>query len=130
MIADASRKAGSMSRRETLVKCVLWYIGASALAPLPCLLLGSLGLSFAKLCVVGLPAMLGLVLLPWVNLEPIPIVVIGHVVQIGLLVAAISVRDQAIRQKIYRVFLGLLLTDVVVALLFPFLFLMARGLGE
>jgi hypothetical protein len=74
--------------------------------------------------------MLGLVLMVWVDLKMIPVVVTGYVVQIGLAAAAIGVREHGTRRKIYLVFLSLLTIDVVAAWLFPFLFLIFRGMGE
>ena len=74
--------------------------------------------------------MLGLVLVPWLGIEPYPVVVTGYFIQIGLAATAISAREQGTRRKIYLVFLGLLIIDVSVAWLFPFVFLTVRGLGE
>ena len=121
-----------MSRTETLVKCIMWYFGHSALAPLSCLALRTWEKAVA--CVVGLPAMLLFVPAILAGLDDryaFPVVALGYCVQFGLASGAICACGAGVRHKVYLVFIGLLVIDVSVALLFPFFLflLMARG-GE
>jgi hypothetical protein len=116
---------------EVFVKCVAWYIGASMLAALPCLAFGgALRLGLAQLCVVGLPSMLGFLLVFWLDVNDLAVLVAGYLVQIGLVIAAVCARKPSTRRRVYLVFVGLLIADVIVAWVLPPLYLALRGFGE
>lgn len=117
-----------MTRTETFFKCLVWYIVAVLLAPLPCLAFGSREL--APWCMVGLPALLGLVFVMHAGPNPIPFIVIGYIVQIGLGAKAIYGHSQRVRKWCYLIFCCLLVLDVCVAWFGPILMFALHGLGE
>lgn len=81
-------------------------------------------------CVVGLPGVLGLILAFRVRFGAVLVVAIGYAVQMGLAAAAICAREPSNRHRIYLVFRGLLIIDVVVAWFLPFLYVAMLGIGE
>lgn len=142
-----------MTRGETFRKCLLWYLGGSALAPLSCLAFGGWGIAIGVVLHLAaiwllLPALLAsfFVLPPPVAVPaselgachtPIVVIaywtvayVIGFLVPIGMVLAAILLRNENARRKCYQGFLGFLIVDVVLGLFSPFLFLMIVGAGE
>ena len=52
-------RVGPITRTETFAKCVVWYIAALVLAPLPYLAFGTR--EFIPWCVIGPPSLLALV---------------------------------------------------------------------
>jgi len=142
-----------MTRRETFGKCVLWYLGASALAPLSCLAIGAWEIAIGL--VVHLPAIWLLcpalfasfyvlprpVALPASELSsyhtPVVVIafwtiayVIGYLVPIGVLLAASLSHNENTRRRCYLGFVSLLVADVGLALVSPFLYLIIIGAGE
>lgn len=59
-----------MTRTETFVKCLAWYVVAALLAPLPYLAFGEREL--VPWCMVGLPALLALLIVMHAGPNPIP----------------------------------------------------------
>jgi hypothetical protein len=130
-----SREGGS--RIEMLRKCILWYVGALAAAPLPALVFGDfLRFALAAWCVVFLPSMLGFVPLIWPSVPAavpgyLPIIVIsGYLIHMGVVSVVGCSSSQSVRRKSYLLFVTLLVIDVALAWSLPFVFLTLRGWGE
>ncbi len=117
-----------MTRTETFAKCLVWYIAALLLAPLPCFVFGSTEL--VPWCMVGLPALLALMFLVHAGPNSLPFIVIGYSVQIGLGAKAIYGHSQSVRKWCYLIFCCLLVLDVCVAWFGPILVLLIMRPGE
>jgi hypothetical protein len=117
-----------MTRTETLAKCIVWYLAALALAPLPYLVFRQWEL--VPWCTVGLPSLIALIFLIHAGPNPIPFIVIGYLVQIGLAAKAIYGREQSVRKWCYLIFCCLLVVDVYVAWFGPALVFFIMRPGE
>ena len=117
-----------MTGTETFVKCVVWYIVALVLAPLPYVVFGQREL--IPWCMIGLPSLPVLVFLMHEGPDPTPIIVVGYLVQIALVAKAVSTCEQAVRRTCYLIFCCLLVLDVCVAWIGPILFLGIMRPGE
>jgi hypothetical protein len=117
-----------LSGKTAIVKCLYWYVGSLVLPVLTCVALGELQL--ALLCIVGLPGFVGIFPALKLGLDPRPFMVMGCLVQIGLAAGAIYAREQRARNRFYLAFRCLLILNVGIALLFPFLLIMILGGGE
>lgn len=114
-----------MSRMETFTRCLVWYIAAWVLAPLPYLAFGQREL--VTWCVYGFPALPALIFMLRGGPDPVPFILIGYLLQMGLAAKAVYGREQSTRRGCYLAFLGLLILDVGVAWFGPILFLLIGG---
>ena len=121
-------KGHVMTPTETVVRCIVWYIAALVLAPLPYLALRSPEL--AGWCIIGLPSLPRLVFLMHGGPNPLPVILIGYLVQIALAVKAVTSREERIRKTCYLIFRCLIVIDVLVAWFGPILFLLVMHPGE
>jgi hypothetical protein len=64
---------------------------------------------------IGLPSLLGLIFFLGGGPNPIPIIIVGYLVQIALAAKAITAREESIRRACYLIFRCLLVLDVCVA---------------
>jgi hypothetical protein len=117
-----------MTRTETFAKCLVWYIVALLLAPLPYIVFQAW--QFIPWCMVGLPSLLALIFLIHAGPNPMPFIVIGYIVQIGLAAKAIYGHSQNVRRWCYLIFCCLLVLDVCVAWFGPICFLLIIRPGE
>jgi hypothetical protein len=117
-----------MTPTETFAKCILWFIAAVVLAPLPYFVFGPREL--APWCMVGLPSLLALIFLIHAGPNPNPVIVIGYIVQIGLAAKAIYGHSKRVRKWCYLIFVWLLVLDVCVAWFGPILFFLIVRPGE
>jgi hypothetical protein len=117
-----------MTPTETFAKCLVWYIAALLLAPLPYFVFGQREL--IPWCMVGLPSLLALIFLVHAGPNPIPFIVAGYLVQIGLAAKAIYGHSQRVRKWCYLIFCCLLVLDVCVAWFGPILALLILRPGE
>ncbi len=123
-----SAKRGGMAGPETFAKCVVWYVVALLLVPLPYILFGQREL--IPWCMIGLPSLPVLVFFMHAGPDPNAIIVIGYLVQIALAAKAASAGNVAVRRTCYLVFRCLLVLDVLVAWCGPILFLSIMRPGE
>ena len=99
-----------MTRKQTFIRCIAWYVAALLLAPLPALAIGDRGSTL--LFLVWLPS------LPWLALfgtHQTSIIVAGHIIQMAVAAIAISTRRPTVRRVCYLIFRGLLVLDVCIA---------------
>ena len=117
-----------MTQKETLARCIGWYVAALVLAPLPYIAFGEREL--VSWCVICLPSLLGAIFFMHGGPDPTPIIVMGYLVQIGLAAKAVTGREQTTRRICYLIFRCLLVADVLVAWLGPIVFLLLMRPGE
>lgn len=117
-----------MTRKQTFIRCIAWYVAALLLAPLPWLVFGHWELILW--CLLLLPSLPAMVFFIHEGPDPTPIIVAGYIVQLSLAAIAISTHKQAVHRICYLVFRCLLVLDVLVAWFGPIIALMIIAPGE
>lgn len=117
-----------MARKDTLALCMLWYVVAMFLAPLPYALFGQREL--IPWCMIGLPSLPVLVFFMHSGPDPTVVIVGGYLVQASVTLGAIGASEQVSRRACYLVFCCLLVLDVCVAWLGPLVLLLIVCPGE
>ena len=123
-----------MTRKQTFIRCIAWYIAALLLAPLLAIAFGEWG-PVIPWCVIGLPALPALVFLlgpgrPDSTAIFVAVLVAGYIVQLSLAAIAISTPRPAMHRVCYLIFRCLLVLDVLVAWLGPIIAIMIIAPGE